>query len=99
MIPLLQFIHWLLGVYSTVLIVAVIMSWLVSFNVINTSNQFVRIIYNGLYRLTEPVFGRIRRYMPDLGGIDISPIIAIIGIYFIQSVVINGWLIPIFAGQ
>ncbi len=98
MIALLQFISWLLGLYVTVLIVAVILSWLIAFNVINTHNQFVRIVSDVLYRLTEPALRPIRNVLPDFGGLDLSPVVLIIIIYFIQSVVIYGWLIPLFAG-
>lgn len=98
MIPLLQFISWLLGLYVTVVIVAVIFSWLIAFNVINTHNQFVRMVSEALYRLTEPALRPIRNTLPDFGGLDLSPIALIIGIYFIQVVVIHGWLIPFFRG-
>ncbi|MFP4538389.1 MAG: YggT family protein [Dichotomicrobium sp.] len=98
MIPLLQFISWLLGLYVTVVVIAVIFSWLIAFNVINTHNQFVRLVSEALYKLTEPALRPIRNALPDFGGLDLSPVVLIIGIYFIQSVVINGWLIPLFAG-
>jgi YggT family protein len=98
MIPLLQFISWLLGLYVTVVVIAVIFSWLIAFGVINTHNQFVRLVADALYKLTEPALRPIRNALPDFGGLDLSPIVLIIGIYFVQSVVINGWLIPIFAG-
>jgi len=98
MIPLLQFISWLLGLYVTVVIVAVIFSWLIAFGVINTHNQFVRLVADALYKLTEPALRPIRNVLPDFGGLDLSPIVLIILIYFIQAVVIHGWLIPIFAG-
>jgi YggT family protein len=98
MIALLQFISWLLGLYVTVLIVTVILSWLIAFNVINTQNQFVRIVTDVLYRLTEPVLRPIRNMLPNFGGLDLSPVVLIIIIYFIQSVVIYGWLIPLFIG-
>ena len=70
------------------MIAAVILSWLVAFNIINRQNDIVRQVTYALYRLTEPVLAPIRRYLPDLGGLDISPIVAIIVIYFIRYVVI-----------
>jgi YggT family protein len=99
MIPLLRFIDYLIDLYKWVVIASVIFSWLIAFNVINPYNNFVRTLWNALNRLTEPLLQPIRRVMPDLGGLDISPIILFIGLYFIQSVVIWGWLIPFFATQ
>lgn len=97
MIPLLQFVSWLLGLYVTVVVVAVIMSWLIAFNVINPYNQFVRLVRDALDKLTEPLLRPIRNALPDFGGLDLSPVVLIILIYFIQAVVIHGWLIPFFA--
>lgn len=75
--------------YVFVLIVSVIMSWLIAFNVINPYNQFVRALWQGLNALTEPVLRPIRRLLPDLGGIDISPLVLILICFFIQSVVLT----------
>jgi len=69
-----------------------VMSWLIAFNVINPYNQFVRSIWQGLNALTEPVLRPIRRWMPDLGGIDISPMVLIIILWFVQGV-----LLPVLA--
>ena len=66
-------------------IAMVIMSWLLAFNLLNNSNSVVRQINYGLHRLTEPLLGPIRRRMPDLGGIDISPIVLLLGLMFIQQ--------------
>ena len=66
-------------------IAMVIMSWLLAFNVLNNSNSVVRQINYGLHRLTEPLLGPIRRRMPDLGGIDISPVVLLLGLMFIQQ--------------
>ena len=62
------------------------MSWLISFKVVNTSNRVVYIIADFLYRLTEPVLAPIRRFLPNLGGLDISPIILLLGIMFVRNV-------------
>lgn len=97
MIPLLQFVSWLLGLYTTVVVVAVILSWLIAFNVVNPYNQFVQMVREVVYKLTEPLLRPIRNALPDFGGLDLSPVVLIIIIYFIQSVVINGWLVPFFA--
>jgi YggT family protein len=66
-------------------IAMVIMSWLLAFNVLNNSNSIVRQINYSLNRLTEPLLGPIRRRLPDLGGIDISPIVLLLGLMFIQQ--------------
>ncbi|NJB76534.1 YggT family protein [Thalassospira tepidiphila] len=69
------------------LIASAILSWLVAFNVINTSNRFVYLVGDFLYRVTEPVLRPIRRIMPDLGGIDISPIILILILQFANMLI------------
>ena len=86
--PVIWLILTILDIYVWILIAAVILSWLVAFNIINRQNDIVRQVTYALYRLTEPVLAPIRRYLPDLGGLDISPIVAIIVIYFIRYVVI-----------
>ena len=76
-----------LDLYVWLLIASAILSWLIAFNVVNTRNQFVASIAEFLYRITEPVLAPIRRIMPNLGGLDISPIILILIIMFIQRVI------------
>ena len=76
-----------LNIYVWLLIAAAILSWLVAFNVVNTRNQFVGMIGDFLYRITEPALRPIRNLMPDLGGIDISPVILILVIIFIRYVI------------
>lgn len=88
MIELLQFISYLLTLYVYILIASAILSWLIAFNVVNPRNQFVAMLGEFLYRITEPVLRPIRNMLPNLGGIDISPIIVILIIIFIQSVVL-----------
>ena len=68
-------------------IAAVVLSWLIAFNVINTRNEFVNAIWRALNALTEPVLRPIRRYMPKLQGLDLSPIILFFAIYLIQQVI------------
>jgi YggT family protein len=82
--PVLWLVDTVLNIYVWILIAAVIVSWLVAFNIINRHNDIVRQVTYALYRLTEPVLGPIRRLLPDLGGLDISPVIAIIIIYFVR---------------
>ncbi len=76
-----------LQLYVWVLIVSAILSWLIAFNVVNTRNQFVATVWDMLYRVTEPALRPIRNMLPNLGGIDISPIILLLLIFFIQSVI------------
>ena len=74
----------ILKLYSYVVIANVIISWLVAFNVLNTQNRFVYSILELTYRLTEPFLNRIRRFLPNLGSLDISPIILLLLIWFIE---------------
>jgi len=78
----LQFYMWLV-------IAGAILSWLIAFNVVNTRNQFVGMVSDFLYRITEPALRPIRQFMPNLGGIDISPLILFLIIIFIERVIIN----------
>ena len=77
-----------LDLYVWLLIASAILSWLIAFNVVNTRNQFVAAVAEFLYRITEPVLAPIRRFMPNLGGLDISPIILILLIMFVQRVIL-----------
>ena len=85
MLALFQTIDLALNLYTWILIGSAIFSWLYAFNVINSRNQFVNAIGTFLYNVTEPVLRPIRRVMPDLGGIDISPIIVLLRIFFLRS--------------
>ena len=78
-----------LYLYWWIIIASAIFSWLYAFNVVNPRNQFVGAVGNMLFRLTEPALRPIRRFMPDLGGIDISPVILLIGLWFVQNLVIT----------
>jgi YggT family protein len=88
MVEFFSFISLLLTLYIYILIAAAVLSWLIAFNVVNPRNQFVSMVGEFLYRITEPVLRPIRSVLPNLGGIDISPIIVIIIIWFIQIVVL-----------
>ena len=77
-----------LDLYVWLLIAAAILSWLIAFNVVNTRNQVVSVVAEFLYRITEPVLAPIRSFLPNLGGLDISPIVLILIIYFLQRVII-----------
>ena len=84
MIALFYLVLQVLKLYTYVVIANVIISWLVAFNVINTSNRFVYSILEFTYRLTDPILNRIRRFLPNLGAFDISPIILLLLIWFIE---------------
>src|ERR1022692_2158822 len=85
--PFLEVIIFLLDFYWYVVIAAVILSWLIAFNVINTRNQIVAMIADVLFRTTEPVFRRIRQFLPNMGGIDFSPLIVLLIIYLIERII------------
>lgn len=75
------------GLYIWILIINAIISWLVAFNVLNTSNRFVYSILDVSYKLTDPVLNYIRRFLPNLGSIDISPIVLILGLMFLRNLI------------
>lgn len=77
-----------LQIYTWIVIAAVVLSWLIAFNIINLRNDFVAMIANGVYQLTEPLLAPIRRKMPNLGGLDLSPLILLLGVFLIQRVIV-----------
>ncbi len=89
MLALIQTILLALDIYWWILIASAIFSWLYAFNVVNPRNQVVGMIGNFLYKATEPVLRPIRNFLPDLGGIDISPIIVLLIIFFIRQFIIT----------
>jgi len=89
MTSLFQIIMLILGVVKTVIFVHFIMSWLVSFGVLNMRQPLVAQIWDGLSRLLEPLYGPIRRMLPQMGGIDLSPIVALLGIYALEIILTN----------
>ena len=88
MIELLGFISYLITLYTYVIIAGVILSWLMAFGVVNPYNPTVRTIDRALSALTEPLLRPIRNALPNLGGIDLSPIVLLLACFFVQSVVI-----------
>jgi YggT family protein len=84
-VPLIHGISYVIYLYGWVLIIMVVMSWLVQFNILNTRQRFVYMAMDVLYRLTNPALRPIRRVIPDLGGLDISPIILIIILFVVQD--------------
>jgi YggT family protein len=89
MIALLQTISMLLTLVWWLFLVMIIMSWLISFNVINTRNQFVAGLWRVLNQVTEPILRPIRRVIPPMGGLDLSPIVVFVIIFFLQSFIAN----------
>ena len=88
MLALIQTILLALDIYWWIIIASAVFSWLYAFNVVNPRNQFVGMIGNFLMKATEPALRPIRRFMPDLGGIDISPIILLLAIFFIRQFIL-----------
>ena len=84
MIAIFYLVLQILKLYSYVVIANVLISWLITFNVLNTQNRFVYSILELTYRLTDPILLRIRRFLPNLGSLDISPIILLLLIWFIE---------------
>jgi len=86
--PFIDLVITIINIYIWIIIAMVVMSWLVGFNVVNMQNDFVRQIRYALYRLTEPLLGPIRRFLPDLGGLDISPMVLLLALWFLQRLII-----------
>ncbi|HZV58426.1 MAG TPA: YggT family protein [Sphingobium sp.] len=89
-VALIETMFILLNVAWWIIIVQAILSWLIAFNVINTSNEIIRSIWIALDRLTEPLYRPIRRIMPDLGALDLSPMVVLIIIIILQQAVLPG---------
>jgi|TARA_B100000965_G_scaffold80297_1_gene63972 YggT family protein len=84
MIAIFYLVLQILKFYSYIVVANVIVSWLIAFNVLNTQNRFVYALLELTYKLTEPFLSRIRRFLPNLGALDISPIILLLLIWFIE---------------
>ena len=82
MYSLIWLIDTVLAIYIWIVIASAILSWLVAFNVVNTRNRFVYVVGDALYRLTEPVLRPIRRIVPTVGGLDLTPVILILLLAF-----------------
>jgi YggT family protein len=87
--PLLRLLYHVIDLYIWVVIISVILSWLVAFNVVNTSNRFVYMVGDLTYRITEPALRPLRNLIPNLGGIDISPILLILLLVFLKDFIIQ----------
>ena len=88
---LLYLIIQIISLYKWVLIIYIIMTWLINFNIFNTSNRFVYSLMEVLYKLSEPSLKIVRKYIPKFGSIDISPIIVFIVLEFLQRLIIEYW--------
>jgi YggT family protein len=91
-VPLLGLVVKAIDIYIWVLMISVMLNWLAAFNIINMSNRFICMVGDFLYRITEPVLRRIRAFMPDLGGIDVSPVVLILILWAVQSMLIRLFL-------
>jgi YggT family protein len=89
MLSLLNLITTVIQLYIYVLIAAAVLSWLIAFNVVNTRNQFVAMLADALWRLTEPVLAPIRRILPNLGGLDLSPVVLILLLIFLRNLLVE----------
>ena len=95
--PILRVVLIAIDLYMWVVVIGVVLSWLVAFNVINTSNKFVYMIGDFCHRATEPILGPIRRRLPNLGGLDISPLVVILGLVWIE-ITINDLINKLYRG-
>ncbi len=84
---ILQTLSFILNIVWWIFLIMVIMSWLISFNVINTRNQFVYTVWRVLNQITEPILNPIRRIVPNMGGLDLSPLIVFVLIFFLQNLI------------
>jgi YggT family protein len=88
--PFLWLVDTIITLYIYILVAMAILSWLIAFNVVNTRNSIVASVADFLYRVTEPALRPIRSMLPNLGGIDISPVVLIIGLLFLERIIF--WL-------
>lgn len=89
MLSLIQILLLVLNVAQFIIIAHIILSWLINFQVLSLGSPIVGSIWDGLNRLLDPVYSRIRQFLPDLGGIDLAPLVALIAIYALRVILIN----------
>lgn len=87
--PIVEILYIILDIYSKLIIGQFIVSWLIYFDIINTRQKFVGMIVNFLYQITEPFYARIRRFVPHIGGVDLSPLVALLLVHFAQLILIR----------
>jgi YggT family protein len=86
---ILQILLMLIDLVWFIVLAHIIMSWLINFNVLNRNQPLVRTIWTGLNGLLEPIYGPIRRFLPNMGGLDLSPIVLIVALYALRIVIVN----------
>jgi YggT family protein len=96
LVPIVKILYYVLNLYLWLIIISAVLSWLIAFGVVNTYNRTVAMIGDFLYRITEPVLRPIRSLLPNLGGIDLSPVVAILIIWLLQEWLLA--LIPVVYG-
>ncbi len=89
MLSLIQILLLILDIVWFIILAHVIMSWLINFQVLNLHQQLVAQIWYGLNRILEPIYGPIRRILPAMGGLDLTPLVVLIGVYALRIVLIN----------
>lgn len=89
MASLFQILNMILSIVVFVIVAHVIMSWLINFQILNLRQPIVGQIWDGLNRLLEPLYSRIRRILPPMGGLDLAPLIALVGVYALQIILAN----------
>ena len=90
MTALILLIDQVLAIYTYIVIASAVFSWLFAFNIVNPRNSIVSAIYEICWRLTEPVLSRIRSILPVMGGIDLSPVVLLLGIFFLRNLIRTG---------
>lgn len=98
MCPLLALISTVIEIFIWFVIIGVILNWLVFFNVVNPRQRFVYLVGDFLHRVTEPVMRPVRNVLPNLGGVDLSPLLVLLGLWFLQSVLFRVWPVGCIAG-
>ena len=88
MTALILLIITIINLLIWVIIIGAVLSWLILFNVVNLNNRFVYLVYDTINRLTDPLLNPIRRFLPNLGGIDISPVVLILVLWFIRNLIV-----------
>ncbi|MCX8953842.1 MULTISPECIES: YggT family protein [Ruegeria] len=89
MLSLIQILLLILDIVWFIILAHVIMSWLINFQVLNLHQQLVAQIWYGLNRILEPIYGPIRRVLPNMGGLDLTPLVVLIGVYALRIILIN----------
>ncbi|WP_170772954.1 YggT family protein [Ruegeria lacuscaerulensis] len=89
MLSLIQILLLILDIVWFIILAHVIMSWLINFQVLNLHQQLVAQIWYGLNRILEPIYGPIRRFLPNMGGLDLTPLVVLVGVYALRIILIN----------